>query len=196
VEPYGETWRGFFASREAREAPAGVDLVWRRTPYDGCQVHEFAGRGGPEERDAVAKALMADAQGEILALDDAARGTQRRAVIEDGKPERVLVMTAMGTLPARGWIADRFLDDALALADRVALLAGRSAATVDVGTMVCACMKVGSYAIDAAIAEGCATVEAVGQATFAGTNCGSCRPEIAAMLKAAAAAPKETADAA
>jgi assimilatory nitrate reductase catalytic subunit len=103
------------------------------------------------------------------------------------------VMTVMGALPARGWIADRFLDDALALADRVALLAGRSAATVDVGGMVCACMKVGSYAIDNAIAEGCATVEAIGETTGAGTNCGSCRPEIARMLKTAAPAPEEKA---
>jgi len=194
VAPYGEAWRGFLASREPRDAPAGLDLVWRRTPYDGCQVHEFAGLGGPAEREAVAAALMAGAQGEVLTLDDASRGTQRRAVIEGGRPERVLVITVMGALPARGWIADRFLDDALALADRVALLAGRSAATVDVGTMVCACMKVGSYAIDKAVAGGCVTVEAVGKATGAGTNCGSCRPEIARMLKAAPQpAPKEDA---
>ena len=38
--------------------------------------------------------------------------------------------------------------------------------------------------IRAAIAKGCATVEAVGQATKAGTNCGSCKPEIGALLAA------------
>ncbi|MBU2134648.1 MAG: (2Fe-2S)-binding protein, partial [Alphaproteobacteria bacterium] len=36
----------------------------------------------------------------------------------------------------------------------------------------------------AAIAQGASTVDAVGAATGAGTQCGSCRPEIARMLPA------------
>jgi assimilatory nitrate reductase catalytic subunit len=184
LRPYGETWRGFLVSRDTWEAPAALDLVWRRTPFDGCQVLEFAGLGGAEEREAVLAALMAGAEGEVLSMDDPARGAQRRAVIRDGRPERVVALVEMGGLPARGWIADRFLDDALTLTDRVALLAGRAADAVDVGALVCACLKVGAKTIDAAIAGGCATVEAVGAATGAGTNCGSCRPEIARMLAA------------
>ena len=45
VRPYRETWRGFFLAREAWTPPAGLDLVWRRIPQAGCQLHEFAGRG-------------------------------------------------------------------------------------------------------------------------------------------------------
>jgi assimilatory nitrate reductase catalytic subunit len=44
--------------------------------------------------------------------------------------------------------------------------------------LVCACFAVRREAIAAAIAAGAASVEAVGQATRAGTNCGSCRAEI------------------
>jgi assimilatory nitrate reductase catalytic subunit len=183
VAPYGESWRGFFVARDAWNAPAGFDLVWRRTPYDGCHVHEFAGRGEEAERQGVVEALLAGAAGEVLAMDDPARGAMRRALVLDGRPERVLVITRMGALPARGWIADRFLDDALALTDRVALLAGRAADAVDPGRIVCACFRVGERAIAAAAANGAANVDALGEATGAGTNCGSCRPEIARLLK-------------
>jgi assimilatory nitrate reductase catalytic subunit len=189
VSPYGETWRGFFVARRAWEAPAGLDLVWRRTPFEGCQVHEFAGLGGLAEREAVAAALMADVSmgeggGDVLTMDDPARGTVRRAVLRDDRPERVLVMTEMGGLPARGWIADRFLDDALTLTDRAVLLAGRAPGSVDAGAIVCACYRVGAKTIGNVIAAGACTLEAVCAATSAGTNCGSCRPEIAALLAA------------
>ena len=188
VYPYGETWRGFFVAREAWQAPKGLPLVWRRTPFDGCHVHEFAGRGGSAQREAAAQALMADVDGEVLAFDDAGRGALRRAVIRGGRPERVLVITEMGRLPERGWIADRFLDEALDLADRAALLAGRSPGAMDAGPLVCACLKVGEKAIDQAICGGAASVEAVGRATGAGTNCGSCRPDIARRLASLAGA--------
>ncbi|HEX2561635.1 molybdopterin-dependent oxidoreductase [Phenylobacterium sp.] len=183
VAPYREAWRGFFVAREPWTAPAGFDLVWRRTPYDGCHVHEFAGRGQEAERQGVMQALLAGAAGEVLAMDDPARGAMRRALVLGGRPERVLVITRMGALPARGWIADRFLDDALALTDRIALLAGRAADAVDPGRIVCACFRVGERAIAAAASGGALTLDAVGEATGAGTNCGSCRPEIARLLK-------------
>jgi assimilatory nitrate reductase catalytic subunit len=50
--------------------------------------------------------------------------------------------------------------------------------------MVCACLKVGARTIGKARAAGAVTVEAVGAATGAGTNCGSCRVEIARILSA------------
>ncbi|MFN3514483.1 MAG: molybdopterin-dependent oxidoreductase [Phenylobacterium sp.] len=180
--PYGETWRGFFVSRDPHPAPAGLDIVWRRTPFDGCHVHEFAGLGGAAEREAVAAALVPARSGEILAMDDPALGTLRRAVLANGRPERVLVMSEMGGLPMRGWIADRFLDEALSLADRAALLAGRAGARDD-GAIVCACFKVGLRRLEAALGDGAASLEALGAATGAGTNCGSCRPELARLLK-------------
>ena len=192
VSAYGETWRGFFVARQAWAAPAGLDLVWRRTPFEGCQVHEFAGLGGADEREAVTGALMAGVAGEVLAMDDPARGTLRRAALDGDRVDRVLVMAEMGGLPARGWIADRFLDDALALTDRAALLAGRAAGTVDAGAIVCACYRVGAKTIGRAIEAGAVTLEAVTDATRAGGNCGSCRPEIARLLQTLV---KEPADA-
>ena len=66
-------------------------------------------------------------------------------------------------------------------ADRRALLSGR-AATASAGPVVCACHGVGADVIATTIAGGAASVEAVGAACKAGTNCGSCIPEIRKML--------------
>jgi assimilatory nitrate reductase catalytic subunit len=60
--------------------------------------------------------------------------------------------------------------------------------------MVCACLKVGARTIGGAVQAGARTIDAVAAATGAGTNCGSCRPEIARLI--AAQAKQEVKDAA
>ncbi len=194
---YRETWKGFFLSREIIAAPANLDLVWRRIPQDAAQLHEFAGRGDAAEREALRKRLVKGLAGETTVFEDAGAGSRREAWIENGKLVAVLFQTAAGRLPPRDWLADLFALDALTAEARSALLIGRPpGAPVDKGPMVCACLKVGAKAVDAAIAAGAATADAVGAATGAGTNCGSCRPEIARMIAAAASLKaKETAHA-
>jgi assimilatory nitrate reductase catalytic subunit len=63
------------------------------------------------------------------------------------------------------------------------LLHGGNAA--DRGGEICACLGVSIASVQTAIAEGAATLDAVGAMTRAGTSCGSCRPEIRALLRAA-----------
>jgi assimilatory nitrate reductase catalytic subunit len=53
---------------------------------------------------------------------------------------------------------------------------------------ICACFGVGLATLRAAIADrGLSSAEDVGRALRAGTNCGSCLPEIRALLPARAA---------
>jgi assimilatory nitrate reductase catalytic subunit len=194
VRAYRETWKGFFLSRSALISPVGTDLVWRRIPHDACQQHEFAGRGDAVERDALRKALTKGLAGELVSYEDPASGARRQAWVENGRLIAVLYMTTSGRLPPRDWLAELFGEEALTAEARSALLFGRPpGAPVDKGPMVCACLKVGAKAVNLAIAAGADTPDAVGAATGAGTNCGSCRPEIARMIKALAATPKEPA---
>ncbi|WP_420962934.1 molybdopterin-dependent oxidoreductase [Brucella sp. IR073] len=66
---------------------------------------------------------------------------------------------------------------------RLGILAGRPGADQpDIGAIVCSCFSVGINQITAAIDGGCGSVEAIGAALKAGTNCGSCRAEIRAIL--------------
>ena len=50
-------------------------------------------------------------------------------------------------------------------------------------------MNVGVNTVKEAIKAGARTVEAIGDATCAGTNCGSCKPELAELLIPAPSMP-------
>ena len=110
----------------------------------------------------------------------------------------------IGMSPTRSlgqnFLHDQNLDDWIiaqlseCTASSVELLAGRPAQPrPDRGAIVCACFDVGAKTIVAAALGGATTLEAIGQATCAGTNCGSCRPAIAGLL---AASPTREAEAA
>ncbi|MAK80907.1 nitrate reductase [Phenylobacterium sp.] len=186
IQAYRETWRGFFLSRAAVAPPEGLDLVWRRATQDGCQLHEFAGRGDADQRDALRKALSRGLKGQALLLEDAQGGRLREAFVQDDRLASVLFMTVeTGRLPPRDWLSALFAKDQLSETDRAGLLIGFApGAPVETGPLVCACRSVRRPRIEAAIAQGAASLDAVGAATGAGTQCGSCRPEITRMLPA------------
>jgi len=73
----------------------------------------------------------------------------------------------------------------VAVAATAALLAGAPpGAREDRGPIICLCFDVGLKTIVAAIgSQQLTTVEAVGAALSAGTNCGSCRPSIRRILE-------------
>ena len=195
IRAYRETWKGFFLTRDSLGPPPGLDLVWRRIPQDACQQHEFAGRGDEVERAALRKSLVKglpnDQVGELVTYEDAATGARRDAWLDaEGRLVAVLYVTLTGRLPSRDWLAELFAEPALTAEARSALLFGRPpGAPVDKGPLVCACLKIGAKAVQAAIVAGALSPDAVGAATGAGTNCGSCRPEIARMIAAIASVP-------
>ena len=96
---------------------------------------------------------------------------------DDAAPQR--------TFLDRQWLQERFADAEISAADRISLLAGRPAVHVDTGNMVCSCFQVGSKQIEHALHAGHSTVAALGQQLRCGTNCGSCIPEIKALLQQA-----------
>jgi assimilatory nitrate reductase catalytic subunit len=96
-----------------------------------------------------------------------------------------LMVSGRGGLPGRSWLASLF-GHALTPADRRCLLVGARSDAPDPGPTVCACFSVGANTIRTAIQGGCDSVEAVGRALKAGTNCGSCRPEIARLVSSEA----------
>jgi assimilatory nitrate reductase catalytic subunit len=115
-------------------------------------------------------------------------GSKREALLVDGRLEWVLFVTKAGRLPPRAWLADLFQNAVLSSADRAALLAGAPAGALpDEGPLVCACRKVGAKTIARAMTSGAADVDAITAATGAGSNCGSCRIELARLLTAHAA---------
>ena len=98
--------------------------------------------------------------------------------------------------PARDagdWDVVKSLFAAEALSDdqRRMLLSGKSMdGLASAGPVVCACFGVGRTTILAAIAAGANTAAEIGVQLNAGTNCGSCIPELKQLIaQAGAAAP-------
>lgn len=105
------------------------------------------------------------------------------AVISDGRVEAAVALGPLHDVEARDRFAPYMALDRLTAEQRDELLRGGT--DTHRGGELCACFGVSRGAVEAAIAEGAASLAAVGATTDAGTNCGSCRPEIRALLRAA-----------
>jgi assimilatory nitrate reductase catalytic subunit len=173
VYPFMSDWRGFLIVRERPEFAS--DVFWTASRLEEGWLIELAGQGEID-----AEALLPT--GETLEAFDTIRGARRIAVrAENGSLAAALYLTRSGLLPGRDWIAGQLGSDTATAAE---WLSGRSASpAADVGPIVCVCLGVGAKTIQCAIKEqGLKSVEAVGHAVRAGTNCGSCRPAIGEML--------------
>ena len=107
------------------------------------------------------------------------------AVIGDGRLEAVMHLGESRDDSTRDRLAPFMAIDRLDVDRRNALLHGGDATAR--GGEVCACFGVSCAAVEACIADGATSLDSVGAATRAGTNCGSCRPEIRALLRSARA---------
>jgi assimilatory nitrate reductase catalytic subunit len=175
IEPVVPEWRAFLVAADMPSLPPGL-LYWSRSKVAGGWLIELAGEGAVD-----VDALLP--RGERLEAMDMVRGMRRIAV--RGQDERLaaaMFLTRSGVLPDRGWIAAQL--DAASSAEALSWLAARpKEAGPDRGAIVCVCFDVGMKTILSAIAgQGLTSVESVGAALNAGTNCGSCRPAIARLL--------------
>ena len=104
-------------------------------------------------------------------------------MISDGRLEAVLALGETRNEAVRDRLAPFMAIGRLGVEQRNLLLHGGDAA--DRGGEICACFGVSCAAVEMAIADGAASLDAIGAVTRAGTNCGSCRPEIRALVRAA-----------
>lgn len=182
LKPFAADWHALLIVRETLE-PSGF-AYWTRSLSNGCYIYDVAGVGDPSNWDDYAGVLLG--QGEMLAMSDDRRGARRYAVLRDDKPVGVMIMarTPEG-IPSRNWITGLFAQDELNAQDRLSLLSAKPAGKVaEKGAIVCSCFNVGLLEIQRAIVEeGRMSVEAIGVALKAGTNCGSCQSEIQQILE-------------
>jgi bacterioferritin-associated ferredoxin len=125
--------------------------------------------------------------GERFTYEDERSRQYRTAVLRDGRLEAVLYVAASPILPSLEWLKTCFDLPAGGSVDRRSLLAGRPLGVADQGPVVCACFQVGRKRIEGAVADGASSVAEIGVATRAGTNCGSCVPELKRLVGALAA---------
>ncbi len=152
---------------------------WAKARVDGGWRLELAG-DLPEDWDAFALGLFGP--GEVISLQDPARGIARVAVHRNGR-----LIGALFAGPAPVAVSREHLAGLLGC-EAPDVLAGRPGADQpDPGPVLCSCFSVGVNTILRVIErDGLMSVEAIGAALAAGTNCGSCKPELAALLSRAA----------
>ena len=180
VRPFGAAWYGFAVS--AREVTPRC-RYWAKARAKAGWRLELADNATPEDWVEHARALFDLPAAEALTYLDPARGIARVAFVANGQLLAALFAAPEPVAVSRAYLAEQIGGEA-----DPALMSGRPGADrPDPGATVCACFDVGVNTILAAIrAEGLASVEEIGRALKAGTNCGSCKPELAALLASAA----------
>jgi assimilatory nitrate reductase catalytic subunit len=119
----------------------------------------------------------------IIAYQDEANGQFRCAAFDGQQLTGAFFLSKEPVAVSRQHVVDLLQGNFEDVSSRWRVISGRASADKpDKGAIICACNSVGINQILAATAQGCLTVEAIGAATQAGTNCGSCRAEIGAVL--------------
>jgi len=194
VVPQPMAWQGLLLRR------VGVQLqvpdYWCRITIEGGFAYTLAGldRLAADQETPGATRILAwlgvAATADLAVYADPARGVFRYASFLDGALDACLfVARERASLPDRATATAMFAG-AAPDHNRSRVLAGVSLAGVaSPGPMVCACFAVGrAIIVEAIVAGKFANVADIGKALRAGTNCGSCLPELAAILREVKAA--------
>ncbi|HEY0634373.1 MAG TPA: molybdopterin dinucleotide binding domain-containing protein, partial [Gammaproteobacteria bacterium] len=187
LTPLPMAWQALLLSRRRLALPAGMIWSVSRAPHGWA--YRLAGERLPREWALTARDLLCGPQQAVGWIEyfDSAAARYRAARLIGGKLESVLFVSAQFDPTIQSWLEELFIKERLSDSERNALLSGRPVTTAHAtGRIVCACHGVGENELKAAIAAGAASVEALGIRLKAGTNCGSCVPEMRRLLEAEA----------
>ena len=189
VEPVPVGFDGFLLSRSALALPPV--LYWARTRMGQGYGYSVAlePSAGKDWSRWFADLLAVEPE-DLIELKDRRGEAYRAALMIDGRLEACGFFSASAALPSWNWLKRLLLSPRLDPLSRRTLLAGRALEeSADPGPVVCACFSVCLDTIRRAIErDGLATTEEIGAALKAGTNCGSCLPELRRIADGAVAA--------
>ena len=179
IEAFDFAQRGFVLSRKVMSFPEGV--WWARVSVKGGYGYLLASNAEPSSWKSF---LATEGEGrEVIEYQDAARGVYRAARLSGDVLEACLFMGPAANAPDWDAVKAVFAADTVSDLQRRLLLSGKSAdGAASDGPVVCACFGVGRTAICSAIADGARTPAEIGAKLKAGTNCGSCIPELKRLI--------------
>ncbi len=181
ITPLLAHWHGVMLT--LADAPPMPAAHWSRVPLARGWMTRLTGLDPLPPNPATLLPLPPGA--ETLTMDDSTRGVLRLAALLDGQFIAYLAIAPeRRELPPTDWLAT-LLGCVVPLSTRLSLLGDRPPAGATAGgDVLCACFSVTRAAVARVImSERLGTVDAVGVATKAGTNCRSCIPEITALLR-------------
>ena len=179
VQRFGAKWYGFAVSAADLSPRAEY---WAKSRITGGWRMELAGLTAPADWTEFAGALFGLPHATPSILVDRAKGLTRLAYFQG---DRLIAALFAGPDPVA--VARDHLAAQIVLAQPQGVLAGVPGADQpDPGPTICACLNVGRNTILRAIDSGAArSLTAIGARTGAGITCGSCRPELGALLAGA-----------
>jgi assimilatory nitrate reductase catalytic subunit len=159
-------------------------LFWTGLPTEGGWRYELALAAGVDHATYLERLRVLVEHDNPVEFVDTVTG-ERRLLLERRHGPPVLVVFAhpqRAALPPAAFVAR-----ALVHSDKVEawrMLAGPEGADADCSRAVCTCFGVREHAIRAAAMAGARTTAELGRQLRCGTNCGSCLPELRALIAA------------
>ena len=183
IKPLNISWEGFLISKHFIEPNTEY---WVRSSGKNYFRYQLAGSTPLFWKSwARFKLKKSDTKYEWMEYEDKGIGRYRAASIQDGKLESSLfVSNSFTELPDKSWLEKVMELQQVGKIERSCLLAGKPLnASLNQGQIVCSCFGVGKNTIrDAIHNQNLSSVQEIGECLQAGTNCGSCVPEIKALL--------------
>ena len=183
IRRFEARWYGFAILRG--HPSVDVDYWALARTNNGFRL-ELASREQPGDWSAFAQKLFGTASDvPLLAYHDHRQGQHRIAAFDEDRLLGALYVAREPVTVSRSWAGDQLAVQFADAYTRFQLLAGRPGKDMpDKGAIVCSCFSIGKNEIATAAHGGCHTVQAIGHALKAGTNCGSCRAEIRGIIDA------------
>jgi assimilatory nitrate reductase catalytic subunit len=180
VMPVAFKYRGFALSRTRLSLPE--QSWWARAAVAGGEGILIASNETPEDWRALAASMFGGC--EMSEYIDAPGGSYRMAAFIEGRLAGCLFIGPFERAPQWDAVKALFEAETVGETQRRAILSGKSTdGMADPGPVVCACFGVGLNIIRNALADGtAANVDDIGKALRAGTNCGSCVPELKRLV--------------
>ncbi len=169
-------WHGFAASSAPMRPNRPYSAVARTSTGWSC---ELAGTKQISNWESEARSVLNLDAGDVSYLFDSARGIARVAVHEGPKLRGLFFAAPLSVDVSRSHVIAQINEKVPPLKALAGLPTGDQP---DPGRIVCACFKVGINTLREAIHQGANTTVTLGNFTAAGTNCGSCKEELQALI--------------
>src|SRR5712672_3188759 len=178
IAPYEYVFRGFALSRAQLQLPGHA--WWARVAVNGGYGYLFADNADLAGWQSWLKSVTSD---DLAEYKDFGGGVYRAASFSGDRIETCLFIGPARDAGDWNVVKNLFAADQLSDDQRRMLLSGKSIdGLASAGPIVCACFGVGRTTICDAIAAGAGSAAEIGVQLKAGTNCGSCIPELKRLI--------------
>ena len=183
LAPFKTVWSGYLISATALNTDKLSTDYWSQITLEAGVKYLLADTKVLSDSEALLQSMYPAIDDWVVLKDDQLQELRIAGFVDEKLRCFFIGSTALDKQYNTRFIEQQ-LDQVQQTNHRYRLLAGvDSDGSNDVGDIVCACFQVGEKTIQSAIAAGeCKTVAALGNKLKCGTNCGSCIPELKALL--------------